>query len=127
MVPRQKSKRHGRRSGCQRNCVRYEQWKYFHSVDSALLSRDAPVMRTLDHTSEIDNGYPIIDRNYRWRFTITLDLSDRRHSNSDRAAPAQLYRGNLPDYHWAGRRVPPVTTPPRAKSTLRSCLWMMDD
>src|SRR6266436_1599303 len=66
-------------------------------------------MRTLNHpTRRLTNGYPIIDLNRRWHFIITLNLSDRRHSNSDHAAPAQLYRGNLPHYHWLGRRVPPV-------------------
>ena len=48
----------------------------------------------------------IIDLNRRWHFIITLNLSDRRHSNSDHAAPAQFYRGNLP--HWHGWRVPAV-------------------
>ena len=61
------------------------------------------------HLGDLNNGYPIINCNHRWRFTITPDFSDRRHSNSDRAAPAQLYRGNLPHYYWPGRRVSPVT------------------
>src|ERR1700740_123024 len=58
----------------------------------------------------LTNGYPII-RLHGWHFIITLNLSDRRYSNSDHAAPAQLYRGNLPYYHWLGRRVPSVKTP----------------
>jgi hypothetical protein len=33
--------------------------------------------------------------------------------------PAQPYRGNLPHYHWPGRRVPPVRTLIAIKSTLR--------
>ena len=36
------------------------------------------------------------------------------------AAPAQLYRGNLPHYHWLGRRVQPVRTLLAIKTTLRS-------
>src|SRR6516225_5712178 len=56
----------------------------------------------------LTNGYPILDLNRRRHFIITLNLSDRRHSNSDYAAPAQLYRGNLPHYHWLGRRIPSV-------------------
>ena len=50
----------------------------------------------------------IIDLNRRWYFTITLNLSHRRHSNSSHAAPTQLYRGNLPHYHWPSRLVQPV-------------------
>jgi hypothetical protein len=37
-----------------------------------------------------------------------LNLSDRRHSNSSHTAPTQLYRGNLPHYHWPSRLVQPV-------------------
>src|SRR5271165_6261304 len=58
----------------------------------------------------LTNGYPTIDLNRRWHFTITLNLSDRRHSNSDHPAPTQLYRGNLPHYHWPGRLVQLVRT-----------------
>src|ERR1700733_5465786 len=44
----------------------------------------------------------------RWHFAIALDLADRRHSDSDHAAPAQLYRGNLPHHHRISWRLPPV-------------------
>lgn len=73
-------------------------------------------MRTKPSASEIDqwlSHYPSL------AFTITLNLFDRRHSNSGRAAPAQLYRRNLPHYRWPGRRVQPVRTF-AIKSTLRS-------
>jgi hypothetical protein len=76
-------------------------------------------MRALNHPPRrLTNGYRIIVL-HRWHFIITLNLSDRRHSNSDHAAPAQPYRGNLPHYHWPGRRVPPVRTLIAIKSTLR--------
>jgi hypothetical protein len=66
-------------------------------------------MRTLNHpTSEIDQWLSHFDLNRRWYFTITLNLSDRRHSNSSHAAPTQLYRGHLPHYHWPSRLVQPV-------------------
>ena len=68
-------------------------------------------MKTLNHPPRrLTNGYPIIDLNRRWHFTITLNLSDRRHSNSDHPAPTQLYRGNLPHYHRPSRLVQPVRT-----------------
>ena len=65
------------------------------------------------------NGYRIIVLRLR-DFMITLNLSDRRYSDPDYAAPAQLYRGNLPHYHWLGRRVQPVRTLLVIKTTLRS-------
>ena len=89
----------------------------FYMRDGAL-DRSAKIRGRVMHTQFGDGIQPydtltehvssIIDLNRRWHFIITLNLSDRRHSNSDHAAPAQLYRGNLPHYHWLGRRVPPV-------------------
>jgi hypothetical protein len=44
-------------------------------------------MRALNHPPRrLTNGYRIIVL-HRWHFIITLNLSDRRHSNSDHAAP----------------------------------------
>jgi hypothetical protein len=65
-------------------------------------------MRTLNYLPRnLTNGYrPIVPQ--RWHFIITLNLSDRRHFDSDHAAPAQLYRGNLSHSHWPGWRIPPV-------------------
>ena len=76
-------------------------------------------MRTLNHPPRrlTTNGYPIIDHNHRWHFTIPLNFSDRRLFNSDHAAPAQLYRGNLPHYYWPRRRVPLVRTLGRQESS----------
>ena len=63
---------------------------------------------TLNHPSgRSTNGSRIIIL-HRWHFIIALNLSDRRHPDSDRATPAELYRGNLPHCHWLGRRIPPV-------------------
>jgi hypothetical protein len=68
------------------------------------------LLRTLNHPPRrLTNGDRIIVIP-RWHFIVTPDLSDRRHSNSDYATPAQLYRGNLPHCHWPGRRIPPVKT-----------------
>src|ERR1700722_1586809 len=64
-------------------------------------------MRTLNRSLwRLTNGYCVIV--LRRRFDITFNLSDRRHSNSDRAATAQLYCGDLPHYYWPGRRLSPV-------------------
>jgi hypothetical protein len=67
-------------------------------------------MRTLNYPSRrLTNGYRSFVR-HRWNFIVTFNLFDRRHSNSDHAAAAQLYCGNLPHYHWLGWRVSPVRT-----------------
>src|ERR1700740_1823378 len=77
-------------------------------------------MRTLNYLPRnLTNGYrPIVPQ--RWHFIITLNLSDRRHFDSDHAAPAQLYRGNLSHSHWPGWRIPPVRTLIAINSTPQS-------
>jgi hypothetical protein len=76
---------------------------------SALLPGGASAMRGQNRSPRrLSNAYCLIV--LCWHFNITLNFSDRRDSNSDHAAPAQLYRGNLPHYHWPSRRVPPVRT-----------------
>ncbi len=68
------------------------------------------LLRTLNHPPRRLTNRDRIIVIPRWHFIVTPDLSDRRHSNSDYATPAQFYRGNLPHCHWPGRRIPPVKT-----------------
>jgi hypothetical protein len=64
------------------------------------LGKRKPPKSEIDHVSRLNVC--------RRHLAIALDLADRRHSDSDHAAPAQLYRSNLPHHHRISWRVPPV-------------------
>src|SRR5580704_15795813 len=85
-----------------------------------LLPCECPTIKYLNPPPRrFTNGYRIIVLRL-WHFIVALNRSDRRYSHSDHAAPTQLYRGNLPHYHWPGRRVQPMRTLLGVITTLQS-------